>query len=138
MTSAGSYYGFTPEIWQALVREGLRYLEGRATHSRPCTYTEFCNELRTKVGVAPDPHDHATAALLGEIGTETYTSRGVIVTALVMYKNGGFEPGPGFYKLAQELGVLETGTLTEDQKLAFVSTHTRAVLAAYPRRPRSR
>jgi hypothetical protein len=49
----------------------------------------------------------------------------------VYYKDGGSELGPGFFSLAQELGLLPSGAIGEDTRLRFQAQQTNAVLDAY-------
>ena len=43
---------------------------------------------------------------------------GLMISALVHYQ-GGSDPDPGFYGLAQELRLLAEGRLTADEKMTF-------------------
>lgn len=129
-------FGYTPEQWQAMVDAGETYLETLARHRGHTDYTTFCLEVATAAGTSPRPGDHALAFLLGDIAASTYDSRGVAITAIVHYKDQGFSPGPGFYAICQDLGLLPAGNLSEDQKLAFLVEHQRAIETAYPSRRR--
>jgi hypothetical protein len=53
---------------------------------------------------ALDPHSYAMRVFLGEISTaEHYRNRGLL-SAVVIYKHGEQQPGPGFFELARSLG----------------------------------
>lgn len=130
-------FGYSAEQWQQMVDAGLAYLEGLASSGGNTDYTTFCSEVGRRAGTSPQPGDHALAFLLGDIARRSFDDRGVVVTALVHYKDAGFSPGPGFYGICQELGLLQAGTLTENQKMDFLVRHQRELEAKYsPRRRR--
>jgi len=132
MTDA--HFGYSPHDWEAMIDAGVVYLEQLASRRSHCDYTTFCRQVRATAGIAPEPGDHALASLLGEIARRSYDERSVVVTAIVHYKDQGFAPGPGFYAICQELGLLPAGTLSDDVKLAFLVQHQRDLEAAYQRR----
>lgn len=131
-----AHFGYTAEQWQDMVDVGLSHLEDLASSGGNTDYTTFCSEVSRRAGTSPQPGDHALAFLLGDIARRSFDDRGVVVTALVHYKDAGFSPGPGFYGICQELGLLEAGTLTEDQKMEFLVRHQRELEARYSRRRR--
>ena len=50
------------------------------------------------------PHDFRLRSFLGEISAaESSLGRGML-TALVVHKQGDYQPGPGFFDLARQLG----------------------------------
>lgn len=132
-----NHFGFTREQWEAMVDAGLTHLETLASRGGHTDYSSFCRSVRQAVGHSPSPGDHSLKALLRDVARRSYDSRGVIVTVLVHYKDGGMSPGSGFYAISQELGLLPKGSLDEDQKLVFLADHVLAVESAY-RRPRRR
>ena len=94
-------YGFSVQDWEAAKGEMRRAMVDRAKTGGFITYTELCEQVET---LPLDPHSHAVAAMLGEIATaEDAAGRGII-TAIVVYKSAGLEPGPGFFHIAKELG----------------------------------
>jgi hypothetical protein len=127
-------YGFSEEQWDQMFETGLIYLERLARDQGDCSYTDFCNELRATCGVAPEPHSDACSQLLRQIAEETFDSHGAIVTALVHYKDGGIEPGPGFFDLCHRLGLIEAKPYSDDRKLEIVTEQVRLVIEAYRRR----
>lgn len=52
------------------------------------------------------------------------------LTAIVRYVDGD-SPGPGFFTVAQRLGLLPGGPLTDDDRLLFHVRHVREAFAAY-------
>lgn len=132
-------FGFTDEHWERMVDAGLAHLARLASAGGHTDYTSFCAEVARLVGgAAPQPGDHALASLLGDIARRSFDERGVAITALVHYKDAGFSPGPGFYSLCQERGLLEKGVLSEERKLEFLVAHQRELETAYSRRRRRR
>jgi len=63
--------------------------------------------------------------LLGLIVEDTFPETNAILSALVLYLNEN-SPGPGFFKLAQDLGLLPSGA-SADAKLEFWATQVRQV-----------
>jgi hypothetical protein len=81
-----------------------------------------------------DPVDDVLrGAILGDIVRETIGESGVMMSAIVVYIDRN-DAGPGFYKLAQLLGLLPPSA-TADDKLRFWSGQVKQVLEKY-RRPR--
>lgn len=134
--NGGQRFGYPIGQWGDMVDAGLANLEALAARGGHTDYSTFCLEVARLAGTCPQPGDHALAYLLGDIARASYDSRGVVITALVHYKGGGYEPGPGFYSICQDLGLLPEGTLTEDDKLVFLATHQRTIDDAYRRRRR--
>ena len=124
-------YGYPDERWQAMVKAGGEYLAEVAARGGDTDYTKFCEEVRRRAGFSVAPGDHALAHLLGDIGREAHFERGAVTTVLVHYKNGGSEPGPGFFVLCQELGLLPPGHLDDLTKLTFHVEQAKAVYEAY-------
>ncbi len=121
-----------------MVDAGLEFLESLAERGGHTDYTSFCRQVRTKADVALEPGDHALSHLLGAIARRSYDSRGVVVTALVHYKDQGFDPGPGFYGICQQLGLLPSGGLSDDTKLVFLARHQTDLERAYRRARRDK
>lgn len=130
----GSRFAYSAEHWERLVDEGLAHLERLASRRQHTDYTSFCRDVSERVGAAPQPGDHSLALLLGDIARRSFDDKGVVVTALVHYKNSGFSPGPGFYGICQELGLLRQGDLTEDERTEFLVSHQKELESIYGRR----
>ena len=127
-------YQFSDDEWDQIFEAGLDYLERLARAEGDCSYTDFCNQLRVTCGVAPEPHSDACSQLLRRIAEETFDSHGVVVTALVHYKDGGIEPGPGFFDLCHRLRLIEAAPYSDDRKMVIVTEQVRMVIDAYSRR----
>jgi len=128
------HYEFSDDQWDQIFEAGLDFVERLARNEGDCSYTELCNQLRVSCGVAPEPHSDACSQLLRRIAEETFVSHGVVVTALVHYKDGGIEPGPGFFDLCHRLGLIEAKPYSEDRKLIIVTEQVQMVIDAYARR----
>jgi hypothetical protein len=73
----------------------------------------------------------AMGHLLGLIVTERNRPQtGLMLSALVLYIDGN-DAGPGFYKLAQELGELPPGTLSPRTKENFWIGQIKSLYAYY-------
>lgn len=106
-------YGRQDDEWQALVRAGKNFLQQRAGLGRDTSYTEMSATLARRTGYpAFDFSQQVERAgmgyLLGRIVTETYGSVGAMLSSLVIYLDAN-DAGPGFYQLAQEMGILKKG-----------------------------
>jgi serine/threonine protein kinase len=128
-----SRYGYTARDWERLVDAGEAFLVGRARLRSDTDYSTFCLEVRRATELALDPHDLALREVLGDIGRRTFDREGVVVTALVRYKDAA-DPGEGFYTLCQELGLLPKGKVDADEKMIFRARHVEEVFNAYRRR----
>ena len=131
-------FGYEADAWEGMVHHGTGYLERVCASGRTTDYTTFCAELGKRVGHCPQPGDHSLTYLLGDIGRRSYDERGVVITAVVHYKGAGYNPGPGFFTLCQELGLLPSGSLPDRQKDEFLVRHHNELQAAYGDRRRRR
>lgn len=131
--TVASRYGYTTRDWERLVDAGEAFLVGRARLRSDTDYSTFCLEVRRATELALDPHDLALREVLGDIGRRTFDRDGVVVTALVRYKDAA-DPGEGFYTLCQELGLLPKGKVDADEKMIFRARHVEEVFNAYRRR----
>jgi len=60
--------------------------------------------MQSSGSIRIEPHDARFFHLLGEISTdESIAGRGML-TALVVHKSSDYQPRPGFFELARELG----------------------------------
>src|SRR4051794_9266018 len=106
-------YGRQDEEWDALVRAGKEFLRERAILGRDTSYTEMSTTPARRNGQpAFDFSQQIEGAgmghLLGRIVEETYGSVGAMLSSLVIYLDAN-DAGPGFYQLAQHMGILERG-----------------------------
>jgi len=122
--------GFTRQQWEALIDRGHEFLVERAVQERDTSYTEFCTVMNRRARVYIHPHDEALSPILDAIANRSFAERRVALTAIVRYADGN-TAGPGFFALAQRLGLLPQGRLTEDDRLEFYVRHVREVFAAY-------
>lgn len=95
-------FGFSKKDWESAIKEGTNVLVDYAKKRQMVTYTDFVNQIKSVR--FPDPHDIRLGHFLGEISmAEAKAGRGML-SALVVHKQGDYQPGRGFYDLANELG----------------------------------
>ncbi len=95
-------FGYEDADWDLAKREAVKVLGDYANKRQMIPYSEFVPYI---TAVRFDgPHDPRLFHFLGEISAdEARRGRGML-TALVVHKGGDFQPGPGFFELAKELG----------------------------------
>jgi len=94
-------YGFEKTEWNAAVQEGKELLAGYAKRRQMIAYSDFVREITS---IKIEPHDPRLAHFLDEISTQEFATGRGMLTALVVHKRGDYQPGPGFFELAQKLG----------------------------------
>ena len=95
-------FGFDESAWQAAKAEGKEVLAGYARRRQMIPYSDFVKQIRA---ISLEPHDPRLAHFLGEISSEESTAGRGMLTALVVHKHGDYQPGPGFFELARDLGM---------------------------------
>ncbi|HUX66032.1 MAG TPA: hypothetical protein VMV31_00930 [Terriglobales bacterium] len=94
-------FGHDPEKWEAAKQEALRALQVFAKAARLTTYGDLAGKI---TAIRFEPDDHAFHHLLGQLSAES-DERGLgMISARVVRKGGERLPGPGFFKLAGDLG----------------------------------
>jgi hypothetical protein len=94
-------WGFDNTAWEAAKREGKELLADYARRRQMIPYSEFVQRIRS---IQIEHDDPRLAHSLDEISSnESAAGRGML-TALVVHKSGDYQPGPGFFELAQRLG----------------------------------
>jgi hypothetical protein len=97
----GVKFGFDDAMWETAKAEGKALLADYARRRQMIPYSDFVARLRS---VDLEPHDFRLRHLLGEISSEEYRAGRGMLTALVVHKTGDYQPGPGFFELAKQLG----------------------------------
>lgn len=97
----GMKFGFGEQDWEMAKTEGKQLLAEYARRRQMIPYSDFVQRINS---VTLEPHDLRLRYLLGEISTEESKAGRGMLTALVVHKGGDYQPGPGFFELAQELG----------------------------------
>jgi len=97
-------YGYPEQAWDAAIKEGTQALIEYAKRRQMVTYSDFVRHITTIR--FEGPHDSRLAHFLGEISrSEAEAGRGMLtVLVRVVHKSGDYQPGPGFFNLAKELG----------------------------------
>ena len=99
--SMADKYGFPLDKWEAAKAEARAILVDCAKARQMIPYSELTPQIRS---IRLEPHDARFFHFLGEISSaEAKAGRGML-TALVVHKSGDFQPGPGFFELAKDLG----------------------------------
>lgn len=126
-------FGRDQAVWNELIDAGLNYLIEVASNQSIITYTELNDTLKYRVGSGFDfdraDERGALGHLLGLIVERNYPETNLMISALVTYI-GSNDPGPGFYRLAQELGLLRRGVPTS-KKLEFWMNQVKSLHAYY-------
>ncbi|CAL9387298.1 hypothetical protein SUDANB121_01192 [Nocardiopsis dassonvillei] len=127
-------YGRTDVEWEQLVAETIGFLEERARAGSVATYTELNNVLVVRTGqraldFSREADRAAVGRLLGEAVKRTLPEVGAMISAITLHQ-GGNDPGPGFYTLAVEEGLL-TPNASPAQKLDFWTGQVNRVYAHY-------
>jgi hypothetical protein len=117
-------YGRREDEWDVLVRAGKQFLRERAVMGRDTSYTEMSVTLARRTGYPPfDFSERAERAgmgyLLGRIVQETYPTVGAMMSTLVVYLDAN-DAGPGFYQLAQDMGLLPRGASKQAREAFWV------------------
>lgn len=133
-------YGRSDDEWDRIVEDAINFLTEQAQSKLVTNYRNL-NAALARQGHVPfdfglERDRAAVGAVLGEAVCRTIGDSRVMLSAIVSY-TGQSDPGPGFYKLAVELGLLPN-TATGDDKLAFWSRQVNAVHDRYARPARQR
>ena|SRR5256885_15046997 len=94
-------YGHGNESWCKAKEEANRALTAVAKTRRLTSYGELAAQITS---IRFDPHGYDYHHFLGELSTESDAAGAGMISALVIYKDGDQLPGPGFFKLAKQLG----------------------------------
>lgn len=129
-------YGRSDEDWELLADAGLAFLVERANLAKMTSYTELNATLERRTGLSGFDFSRADErAALGHllylIVERNRSSTGLMISALVTYLDAN-DAGTGFYKLAQELGVLSPKASAEE-KLDFWVGQVNALHQYYSR-----
>jgi hypothetical protein len=117
-------FGRDQADWDQLARAGEIFLVERARLGGLTSYTELNVTLQHRTGLRSFDFEMqaeraAMGHLLGLIVVEQNRPlTGLMISALVIYL-GGNDAGPGFYKLAQDLGELPPGSLSSGLKESY-------------------
>lgn len=93
--------GYSEDQWKR-AREEMRQILMETAHRRGVIpYSELTQKVNT---LKLEPHSNPLDVMLGQISeAEDRAGRGML-TVLVVHKGGDYQPGPGFYDLARDLG----------------------------------
>src|SRR5690606_16720324 len=106
----------------------LDYLKACAAERRLTSYGELWKAVERALNTDLGNHWRQLPVLLGHVSYEAFAEFELIPTALVVAPGANDEPGPGFFRIAAELGVLpdsdspaigETWTTMSDRQREF-------------------
>ncbi|MFD9691843.1 hypothetical protein ACFXPX_34390 [Kitasatospora sp. NPDC059146] len=129
-------YGRTELEWNELAEAAHDHLAEVARAGGLTTYTKLSAALVERTGqpgfdFSRADHRAAVGYLLWRVTTDGRTGQEPMLSALVRYE-GMNDAGPGFYGLAQELGLLSLGA-SRAEKDTFWSGQVGALHTAYAR-----
>lgn len=132
-----SMYGRDDEEWDELTEVGLGFLIERARLRKVTSYTEVNAALARRANVRSFDFERADERaamgyLLGRIVERNFPATGLMISALVHYLDAN-DAGSGFYKLAEQLGLLRRGARRQ-AKEEFWIKQVNALHGYYSRR----
>jgi hypothetical protein len=133
--SGSMEFGRNQADWDLLASAGETFLIERARLRKLTSYTELNAALVNRTGLrAFDFASQAERAAMGRllflIVQRNRPVTGLMISALVSYLDAN-DAGTGFYKLAQDLGELPPGRLSDDTRVIFWSNQVRDLYAHY-------
>lgn len=94
-------YGYPTASWGAARQQMTDILIRYARDGKTVCYSDLVRQI-TAIQLTPD--SDALSKMLEEISTEQDRADKGMLSVLVVHKTGDLMPGPGFYKLAKQLG----------------------------------
>lgn len=95
-------FGYSSEVWSAAKAEARAVLIDRARHQDTIAYSELVPKITSIDLQAKDPRlDELLSQLSRE---ESQAGRGML-SVIVVHKHGDQRPGPGFFALAETMGL---------------------------------
>ena len=96
-----SIYGYKQEQWDLAKEEVKKKLIEKARTKSVISSAELTQGI---TALHMDRHDQRMFPLLEEISTEENAAGRGLLSAVVVYRPGEMQPGPGFFDLAKKLG----------------------------------
>lgn len=93
-------------VWFEMRDAANAYLCQCATERRTTSYAELWGVISSAIGEDLGDHWRQLPILLGFVSKKSFTEMELISSALIVYKDGDAEPGPGFFRIAADLGAL--------------------------------
>ncbi len=94
-------YGYSISSWNETLEEMRLILIRKAKIGRTLSYSELTKQITT---IEMQPESFALAAMLGELSEDEDARGRGMLSVIVVHKTGDTKPGPGFFKLAEQLG----------------------------------
>lgn len=93
---------FSPKDWGHAKVECTEALKQRAEVRGQITYGDLVQKITS---IRFEPNDHDFHRLLGELSEESFEEGEFMISSIVVHKYGDMQPGQGFTKLAENLGL---------------------------------
>jgi hypothetical protein len=108
--NSDTYFGHPWPIWFSMRDAGYEHIIERARLGQTTTYTELWAAITATLGPDLGNRYWQMGHLLGAIAEHAHDKDGVMPTALVMNEGDGeTNAGPGFFRLAADMGLLPEG-----------------------------
>lgn len=100
-------FGHPWPVWFAMRDAALAYMKVCASEGRLTSYRETWAAVEAALGEDLGNPWRQIPSLLGYVSVHAYPELDLIPTALVVTPDSDDEPGPGFFRIAAELGALD-------------------------------
>ena len=113
-------YGHATSDWETARRWTQQRLREVARAQTTITYSDLCKELAVATGVRLEPHEAPLAALLGQVNVLEQEAQKPLISCVVVHKAGDSKPGPGFWNMANAMG-LDIGSTEDDRERYWIA-----------------
>ena len=104
--NSSAMFGHPWPVWFEMRDAASAHFRECASEQRTTSYTELWRAINEAIGEDLGDHWRQLPILLGFVAEHSFNDLGLISTALVVHQEGDDEPGPGFFRIAAELGAL--------------------------------
>lgn len=104
--NSSDMFGHPWPVWFQMRDAGVEYLQQCARERRYATYGELWQAIGDALGEDIGNHWRQLPILLGYMSVAAFPDLDLILTALVVSPDQSDGPGPGFFRIAAELGAL--------------------------------
>jgi hypothetical protein len=134
-----TFFGHSWPLWHRMRDAGIVHIAACAKESRTTTYAELWSAIQKQVSEDIGRPFRQIRALAGTIANHAHDTHEPMLTALVVHEGDG-HPGPGFFRLAAQRGLLpeadfpseeEEWTAITPNQQAFWESQVNAVFAQF-------
>ncbi len=100
--TVGTLRPFTRKAWEGARRECLTVLTRTAKRRGQITYAQICQHITS---IHFEPYEWDLGRLLGDLSDDSLEKHDFMISSLVVHKLGDQEPGQGFFKYAEQIGL---------------------------------